>query len=222
MKVLVIGTHPDDEVLGCGGTLLRLKDEGHEVHWLLVTAMGEGDFPPAARQQQADQVEAAAKAFGYHGFTWLRLPALRLDTLPLADLVQALHAHLSGLQPQWVFIPHLGDAHSDHRIVAQAAHSATKSFYMKALGIQRVLACEIPSETDAAPPLPGQAFLPTLTVDISATLERKLARFADYPTEVHPEPGPRSPSAIRALARSRGAACGLPYAEAFMLIRELL
>jgi LmbE family N-acetylglucosaminyl deacetylase len=221
MDVLTIAVHPDDETLGCGGTLLKHKAAGDRLHWLLVTAARPPLYDDRAIEQQRRQVEAVRGAYPFESFTWLEQPTTRLDTLSLEELIRPIRETITRLRPEVVYLPNRTDAHSDHRITFLAANAVLKSFYLKKLGVRRVLMCETPSETEAAPALPEAAFLPQVSVDVSGTLERKLEIFSLYASETQPGFLPRSPSAIEALARWRGAAVGVEYAESFMLLREL-
>jgi len=219
-RILSIAVHPDDETLGCGGTLLKHAAEGEALHWLLITAVSEPDYTAAQITRQREQVEAVRKAYRFESVHWLKFPSSRLETLPLNDLIKPIRHVIQQVRPETVFAPNPSDVHSDHRIAFQAVTAALKAFYMRGLGVRRVLACEVISETEAAPPQGVCPFLPTVFVDISATLARKLEIMALYESEIQPDPMPRGPSAIRALARYRGASVGVEYAEAFMLIRE--
>jgi len=222
MKVLAIAVHPDDETLGCGGALLRMAAEGASLHWLLLTSIHPSFGTPAEAARQERQVEAVREAYPFATLDWLRHPTAELERVPMGQLVSQIREVVARVRPELVFIPNRSDAHSDHRIAFQASHAVLKSFHLKSLGVRRVLLCEIISETDAAAPLAENAFVPNVFVDISATLERKLELMAQFQSEVQPEPLPRSLSAIRAQARFRGATMAVPYAEAFMLLRELL
>jgi LmbE family N-acetylglucosaminyl deacetylase len=220
-NIMVVATHPDDETLGCGGTLLKLAHQGGTIHWVLVTAAHDPAYSSEQIATQAERVENVRQSYPFESLTWLRYPTTRLDTIPLDSLIVALHKCLAQVRPECVFIPNRSDVHSDHRVVFQALSAVLKPIYMRSLGVNRVLSCEIISETEAAPPSPECSFLPTVFVDIAQTFERKMEIMGLYGTEVHPEPLPRSPSAIRAQARFRGATIGVEYAEAFMLIREI-
>lgn len=222
MNVLAIAVHPDDETLGCGGALLRYRAEGASLHWLLLTATTPADYSAEQIETQRQQVEAVRAAYPFEALHWLKFPTTHLDRLPLGEMVNAIREVVARVRPEVVFVPNRADAHSDHRVAAQAVHAVLKSFYLRSLGVKRVLACEVISETDAAPPLPEHAFLPNVTTDISAVMERKLEIMQLFRSEVHPEPGPRSLSAIRAQGRVRGATIGVEYAEAFMLLREIV
>lgn len=222
MKALAIAAHPDDETLGCGGTLLGHVASGDTVHWLLVTAAHGPIFSEAQIQQQAAQVAAVAREYPFASLDWLKFPATTLESLPLNELVTALREVLVRVRPEVVYMPHRSDVHSDHRVVYQAVQAVLKSFYQRSLGVRRMLACEVLSETDAAPATPENAFLPNVYVDVSRSFDRKLDLMKMYKTELQRYPLPREPSAITALARFRGASVGVKYAEAFMLVRELL
>jgi LmbE family N-acetylglucosaminyl deacetylase len=222
MNILAIAVHPDDETLGCGGTLLRLAAEGASLHWLLLTAIHPPHCPPDQVLRQQRQVEAAREAFPFASLDWLKHPAVELERVPMGQLVNDIRTVVARVRPEIVFIPNRCDAHSDHRVAFQAIHGVLKSFYLKALGVRRVLMCDVISETDAAAPLPENVFLPNVFMDISETIERKLEIMSLFASEVHPEPLPRSLSAIRAQARYRGATVATQYAECFMLLREIL
>lgn len=220
MRILAIAAHPDDETLGCGGTLLKHVAAGDEVHWVIVTAATGPEWDDAYRRVQREQVEAVGAAYPVASRTWLGLPSTRLDALPLADLIDRLRTVVREVRPEVVYLPNRSDAHSDHRIVSTAAMAVLKSFYLGDLGVRRVLAFESPSETDAAPALAEGAFVPNVFVDIGATFARKLEIFGLFASEVHAGFGPRGLSAVEALARHRGATIGVEYAEAFMLLHE--
>lgn len=218
MKTLVIAPHPDDELLGCGGTLLRRKAEGAAVGWLIVTGISTdtGWTPERVRTRDAE-IDAVSRAVGFDAVFNLGLPTTRLDEVPLGDLVTRMSAVFRDFAPTEVLLPNRGDAHSDHRIVFDAAVACTKWFRYPS--VRRVLAYETLSETDFGL-APGEAFEPNYFVDISAHLEAKLAALRLYASELHDFPFPRSIEALRALAAVRGVASGFDAAEAFHLLRE--
>ena len=220
MKVLCIAPHPDDETLGCGGTLLRHIEDGDAVHWLIVTAAVAPAFDEDYAAAQNRQIDAVAEAYGFAGVVRLGLPAAGLDQVPERDLIGALREQVDAVAPAAVYINHRGDAHSDHRITFDCAMAALKPF-RTGPGIERIVAYETLSETEQAPPLAANAFLPNSFVAIGAQLERKLEILELYGTELQPFPLPREAGAVRALARLRGAALGVEYAEAFMVMREV-
>jgi LmbE family N-acetylglucosaminyl deacetylase len=217
MRTLVIAPHPDDEAIGCGGTLLRRGQEGGELAWLIVTGMSEAHG--WAREHIAtrdDEINRVAERFGFASVVNLRLPAARLETLPMSDIVRDIGAVVSEFEPEEVLLPHRGDAHTDHRIVFDAAAACTKWFRYPS--VRQVLGYETLSETDFGLD-PESQFRPTVFVDIEDQLEQKLEVMALYRSEIGEFPFPRSVEAVRSLARLRGAASGFAAAEAFELLR---
>lgn len=221
VNVLAISAHPDDETLGCGGTLLKHRALGDRVHWLIVTRAYSPQWSAALLRRKAGEVERVARAYGVSRYLHLDFPSTQLDTIPVSSMIAELRQVIAALRPRVVYLVHGGDVHSDHRAVFEATTAVLKSFRMAALGVRRLLSYETLSSTDAAPPSPDRAFAPLVFTDITPYLERKLKIMALYRTEAQRDPLPRAPSAIRALARVRGATVGVRYAEAFMLIREV-
>lgn len=218
-RVLCVAPHPDDETLGCGATLLRHKAEGDEIHWLLVTEAGPPRFPadfPARRRREVAEV---ADLYGFVSTTWLSLPTAEMDRLPESDVIESFRPAIAGVAPDVVYLPHRGDAHSDHRITHDCAMAAMKPF-RTGKRIRRILAYETLSETEQAA-FGHDAFRPDVFVDVGDWLERKIGIMAVYAGEMQPPPLPREPSAVRALARLRGATVACAHAEAFMLLREV-
>ena len=219
--VLVISGHPDDETLGCGGTLLRHHARGDRVFWLIVTKTYAPQWSHEVVAVKAAEVEAVATVYGFERHFNLGLPSARLDTVPEADLISGIRDVIGLTEPTTVYVVHSGDAHTDHQRVHRATMSVLKSFYMTKFGVGRILAYETVSSTDVATPHVTTAFLPNVFIDITPYIDRKLEIMERYRSEAQVEPLPRSASAIRALARYRGAIVGVQYAEAFMLIREV-
>lgn len=222
MRALVVCAHPDDETLGCGGTMLKHVDAGDDVHWAVATQAHEPAWSAEAIERKAAEVDAVAAAYGLAGHTRLGFPSSRLDVTPRAELMAAVGGVVERVRPELVYVVHPGDVHGDHADVYESTLAVLKAFRMGALGVRRVLAFETLSSTDAAPPEPYRAFLPSVYSDIGPQLERKLEIMALYASEAQPDPLPRGPSAIRALARLRGATVGVEYAEAFRVVRELV
>lgn len=221
-NVLVISTHPDDETLGCGGTLLRHRAAGDPLYWLVATQGYQPKWSAEIIERKAKEVERAAAAYGMEKLFKLGFPSTRLDTIPRNDLMDRILDVIEPVRPGIVYVVHGGDAHSDHQAIFAATMSVAKPFHMGRLGICRLLCYETMCSTEAAPPQPDRIFLPNCFTDITPYLEKKIEIMSLYETEVQPDPLPRGPSAIRALARFRGATASIEYAEAFMLIRELI
>jgi LmbE family N-acetylglucosaminyl deacetylase len=221
MRILAISVHPDDETLGCGGTLLRHAAGGDELAWLVVTQGHPPQWPAEVLERKADEVRAVAAAYRISRTIKLGFPTVRLDVVAQAELIERIREAIVETKPEVVYLVHDGDVHSDHHAVFQATLCVLKAFYMRKLGVRAVLSYETLSSTEAAPPQFARMFIPAIYRDITPHLEKKIEIMSLYATETQPDPLPRGPSAIRALARFRGAAIGVDYAEAFMLIREV-
>lgn len=214
-KILVVAVHPDDETLGCGGTLLRHRAAGDEIHWLIVT---EADND-AVKRRRIGQIEQVRQAYGFTDIHALNFPTTCLDQLATGTLVGAIAKVVATVAPEIIYLPFAYDIHSDHRIVFEAAYSCTKVFRYPS--VRRVLMMETVSETDFSPAIPGQVFMPNVFVDIGDHLEKKLNIARIYEEELCNHPFPRSLEGLRALATVRGAAAGCRYAEAFTLLKEI-
>ena len=220
MRVLVISVHPDDEALGCSGTILKHRMQGDELSWLIVTEAHSPQWTAEVIDRKAREVEAAAKQYGMKHVRKLGFPTMALDQVPLSDLITGIHSTVVDMRPEVIYTIHAGDVHSDHRAVFQAVTSAIKPFNSRSHGVKRLLSFETLSSTDAAPPGMSRPFLPNVFSDITPYMDEKLRCMEIFGTESQGEFQPRGASAIRALARFRGATIGVEYAEAFMLIRE--
>ena len=220
-RVLVIAPHPDDEVLGVGGTIARLAHEGHDVFVTIVTHGDPSMFGPVFIEQGRQEALKAQRLLGVRETIFLEgFPAALLDTVPHSRLNEALRKVLHDLKPEILFIPFNGDVHLDHRLIFESALVAARP--NSAQQVQTIYAYETLSETNwnAAPLTPG--FLPNTYFDISAFLEVKLEAMNIYQTQLKRFPHERSLEVIRALGRLRGAAVGFKAAEAFVLIRAVL
>ena len=220
MSTLVVAPHPDDELLGCGGLLLRRASEGTRVGWLIATSIsveaGWTAEQVAHRQAEITNV-AAGLGIRPEDVFQLGFPATQLDQVPKASLVQRMSQVFGTFLPDEVLTPHSGDVHSDHRITTEVVDACTKWFRYPS--VQRVVAYETLSETGFGRSS-GEAFNPNVFVDISPWLERKLELLRIYASEMGAFPFPRSEEAVRALAQVRGAASGFDAAEAYELLLE--
>ena len=225
--VLIVAAHPDDEVLGCGGTIARLAAEGSEVHVLLL-ADGESSrastaADPAAQAAiaaRAAACEAARAVLGYAGVEALGLPDQRLDSFDLLEIVRRVEAVVRQRRPGTVLTHHAGDVNLDHRIVHDAVVAACRP--QPGHAVRELLFFEVPSATEWRPAGSAQPFIPNWFVDVSSTLSTKLRALEAYSEELRAFPHPRSIAAVEALAKWRGASVGVGAAEAFMLGRSLL
>lgn len=222
MTVLIVAAHPDDEILGCGGTLARHAAAGDTVHILIVAEGAASRAEPCAgRDVEALRAAArnAARVVGAQPPRLLGLPDNRLDSLALLDVIKPIEAALREFAPGTVYTHHGGDLNIDHRIVHEATITACRP--LPGGPVRRIYAFETPSSTEWASTAVGEPFKPTRFVDISAHMDSKLAAVACYATEMRPFPHSRSLEAVSALATLRGGQAGLFAAEAFQVILEV-
>ncbi|MEE2821863.1 MAG: PIG-L family deacetylase [Acidobacteriota bacterium] len=220
MKVLVISVHPDDETLGCGGTLLKHGDQNDEISWLILTeASEELGYSQEWISKRANQIRDISQEYQFSKVYNLGFPTTKLHTLDFHELITQISSVIQEVEPEIIYTVNRSDIHTDHQVAAKAITSCTKSF--RNPFIKRILMYECISETEMAPPLPENMFFTHVYSDISEFLERKLEIMKIYESEVQETPLPRSIDNVRALAQFRGAAVSVKYAEAFMLIREL-
>lgn len=219
-NILVLAVHPDDETLGCGGTLLKHKAEGSCIHWLIATSVStDMGYSEDTILQRSREIDAVSKHYDFDEVHQLNLPPTAIDTIPMSRLVTLFSAVIEKIRPNTLYLPYPHDVHSDHRIAFEAIFSCTKSFRYPS--VKRIYVMETPSETDFAPPLAGNAFTPNCYVDISAHFDKKLKIAATYKSEMGVHPFPRSPETLTALAMYRGAAANCRFAEGFMLLKEI-
>lgn len=217
MKTIIVAPHPDDEILGAAGTLLRRKSEGGLLAWVIVTSISiEAGWSADRVAKREQEVAEITRLIGFDKVYRFGFPPAALDQLPMSDLVGALSQAFTEFQPDEVLLPHAMDVHTDHQVVAKAVASCTKWFRYPS--IKRVLAYETISETDFS--LGVMPFRPNVFVNIEGFLDTKLQTLNVYASEVAAFPFPRSDEAVRALAALRGSASGFKAAEAFELLRE--
>lgn len=221
MKVLAVSAHADDETLGCGGTLLRHRAEGDRLSWLTVTARHTPRWSPAHLERRAIQLANVEAAYSFDHITHLGHRDSELDRVGLANLIAEVDQVIAEIRPDVVYVVHRGDVHTDHQTAHRAVMGSLKAFRMLDLGVRQILAYETLSSTDAAAPHCGHAFAPTTFHDVSNFMDEKCRIFGLYDTEVQSGWKPRSESALRALARMRGATIGVEHAESFMLLRAI-
>ena len=224
--VLVVAAHPDDEVLGCGGTVARIAQSGRDVHVLLL-ADGETSRDISVAASGSELIEArgaaarkAARILGCASIDIRTLPDNRLDSMDLLDVIRPIEEVIASRKPSTVITHHAGDVNIDHRIVHNAIVTACRP--QPGSTVRELRFFEIPSSTEWQPPGSALHFGPNLFVDITSTLDVKLEALAAYDGEMRAFPHARSVEAIVALARWRGATVGVEAAEAFVLGRMIL
>ena len=220
-KVLVIAVHPDDETLGCGGTLLKHKEQGDEIYWLIMTGPRKGDslsFTDEFMAKRDAMVDKVSEAYGFNETIKLNLPTQKLHTLDLKGIIVQISDVVKRIQPDTIYMMYNHDVHSDHRVAFSAAYSCTKSFRYPF--IKQILMIETLSETEFSLATQSTVFVPSVYVDITPFIDKKLSIMSLYEGELMEEPWPRSLSTVKALARVRGSRAGVMYAEAFQLLYE--
>jgi N-acetylglucosamine malate deacetylase 1 len=220
VRVLVLAAHPDDDVLGMGGTIaLHAALRGDEVRVVCLTDGSSTQYPgdEARREQKNDEAHRAAAALGVSDYVHLDLPDMRLDTLAHVDLNRVVEEQVRDLRPHVVYTAH-PDVNLDHRAIFDSVAVATRP--VPGQTVRRVLTYAPTSSTEWTPAATNW-FVPNWFVDISETFERKLEAFACFETEHRAYPHPRNARALRAHAEFFGATVGCEYAEPFMLVRSL-
>lgn len=218
MRSLVIAPHPDDEVLGVGGTLLKRRAQGGEIGLILMTEMRtENGYTKEAVNQRRIEIENIKSFMGFGFFSEMNFATSSLDQVPMALLVDKLSKAIREFEPQEIFLPHFSDVHSDHRVTFEAASSCVKWFRQP--NVNRIMSYETVSETGFGLNL-NLDFQPNLFIDIEEYLERKIEALNFYISETHNHPFPRSKETLVALATLRGSSSGFKAAEAFELLRE--
>ncbi|MEX2492804.1 MAG: PIG-L deacetylase family protein [Nitrospirales bacterium] len=220
MNILVVGAHPDDEVLGLGGTLARHVKNGDVVFPVICADGSQVRYGEEQREKLKVACMNSCAELGLQSPEFLDFPDQRLDTFSQMELVQALETCVKKYQPEVVYTHHFGDINRDHQVLNEVTLVATRP--KPGNKVLRVLSYMVPSSTDWAPYTFDRAFLPNWFVDISDTIDEKLRAVSHYSSEIPPYPHPRSLEAIRNQAKFWGSSIGFEYAEPFVLLRNLI
>ncbi len=218
-NVLFISVHPDDETLGCGGTILKHKAHGDTINWLNITDMDNNHpfgFSPEIVEKVQKIIGKVVNSYEFNNFINLKFYERIIDTISLSELISKISEAINKIKPDILYIPNRSDVQSDHRISFQAIYPCTKNFRYPF--IKSILMYETLSETEFSPALVENAFIPNTFVDITDYIEKKIEIMKLYDTEIMPDPLPRSVHAIKGLAAFRGSRIGVRFAEAFMCI----
>lgn len=223
-SILILAAHPDDEALGCGGLIAKLTDEGATVH---VAFLADGVFSRTGTEKEQQQelltrrmaAQAACKVLGVSSVSFDNFPDNRMDTVALLDIAKTIEKLIAKYSPDTVLTHHAGDVNIDHRRIHEAVTIACRPQVGSI--IKTVLFFEVPSSTEWQFPGSASVFFPNWFVDVSNTIDRKLAALDCYADEMRSWPHPRSAQGVKHLAHWRGATIGVDSAEAFMLGRQL-
>lgn len=215
-RILVVAVHPDDEVLGCGGTLLKHKANGDKIHWLICTTLSKSHNYYKKRDKEIFKV---SKLFNFNSVHNLLFETTKVDQYSMAEIIEKISKVINRVRPNIIYLPFKEDIHSDHKKIFEASYSCTKSFRYPFL--KKIYMMETLSETEFAPSIKKKWFIPNTYVDISKFMSKKIQIMKVYKGELNKHPFPRSERSIRALATFRGSTSGCKFAESFVLIKEI-
>jgi Uncharacterized proteins, LmbE homologs len=219
MNVLVIAPHPDDEILGTGGTIAKRAAQGHDVYVCIVTRGWEPLFHEKYVEKGRSECRKADEYLGVKETIFLDFPAVMLEEVPRYELNDGILGVIQRIKPEEVYVPHRGDMQIDHKIVVDAAMVALRPKYSHK--VKRIYAYETLSETGWDIPNVMNEFIPTVYEDISDTINKKIEAMNIFQSQLASFPNARSIGAIEALARFRGSTVTLEAAEAFGIVREI-
>jgi len=221
MKVLVIAAHPDDELLGLGGTIAKHVSHGDEVHVLMMTEGSSTQYhnQPEKIEQKKREIMRVKSILGIKEIHFVDLPDMKLDTLPHVEVNAPITNIIDKLEPEIVYTHFYGDVNKDHRTIFESTMVATRP--TGNTSVKRVLCYNTPSSTEWNVQTSGTTFMPNVYVDITDYLEDKLSAFEQYESEIRDYPHPRSIEAVKIHARYWGTHIGVKAAEPFMLVREI-
>ncbi len=218
-KVLFVSPHPDDETLGCGGTIFYHKKKGDDIFLLIITNLsikfGWSEKQIEIRKKEIDKIK---KFYGFKNVFHLNFQTKYLDTVPINEIIENISNIVKKTKSEILYIPSRDDVHTDHQIVSKACMSSIKWF--RNPSVKKVMAYEVISETNFN--FDQNNFKPNVFIDITPYISKKIAAMKIYKSEIKKHPFPRSEDAIKSLAILRGSQSGKKFAEAFQLYMEIL
>ena len=226
MRILVVASHPDDEILGCGATIAKHVDEGDEVFNLICAEGG------TSRQEKRDRTKIenylselsrsaneAARILGVSKVDLLNFPDNRLDSIARIEIIKELEKKIDIYLPDLIYTHHSGDVNVDHRRVHEAVVTACRP--VPGNKVKRILSFETSSSTEWQPPDSNFTFKPNWYVDVTKYINQKIKALEVYKSEMRDFPHPRSLENQINLAKVRGSQVGVNFAEAFVLMRNI-
>ena len=216
-RILVVAVHPDDETLGCGGTLLKHKANSDKIHWLICTNINKNHKYYKNREKEISKV---SNFFNFDSVHNLQFETTKMDKYNTSEIIEKISKVINKLKPNIIYLPFKEDVHTDHKKIFEASYNCTKSFRYPF--IKKIYMMETLSETEFAPSIKKDSFVPNVFVDINKFMDKKIQIMKVYKSEIGNHPFPRSVRSIKALASFRGSTSGCKFAESFMLLKEIL
>lgn len=213
-RILIIASHPDDEILGCGGTIRKFVKHGFDIFTVIV-AKGRKE----EEDQMQHKIDQANKCLGVKKVIFLQYPNLELETFPLHQLTKEIESLIDSFKPDMIFTHHYGDLNRDHQVTYQAVLTAARPLPgQKSI---ELFCFETLSSSEWNQHTNDKTFKPNYFVDISQTIDEKIEALKSYDVEMRPYPHPRSYEGVKHLACVRGMTVGVHFAEAFEMIRKV-
>lgn len=235
MNILVIAAHPDDEVLGLGGTIKKLSKNGNNVKIVImatgIKARRSKNYSNSEKYEIDEKISddldfqiqllrkesiKSSKILGAKSIDFLNFPDNEMDTVSLLEVTKSIEKIISNFKPEIVYTHTNFDVNIDHRICNQATLVATRPQAKNK--VKEVLSYEVPSSTEWYFP---SSFSPNVFVNISNEISAKKNALKCYTNEIENFPHPRSVEAIDAISKKWGSVSGFKHAEAFYLLRKL-
>ena len=223
MNILIIAAHPDDEVLGCGGTIAKLSSNSDVYTLILGEGITSRDIPDELKKEEVERLrrdaESANEILGVKNVFFENFPDNKFDAISLLDIIKRIETYIQKIKPEVIYTHHYGDLNIDHQIVHRAVLTVIRPVGNNS--VKKILAFEVLSSTEWNYQNQTNIFTPNTYIDISETMNKKLEAMKCYKSEICDYPHPRSLEGIEILARKRGLEVGLVFAEAFCLVREI-
>ena len=220
--ILIIAAHPDDEVLGCFGTVARLIKRGYTAYTLILSGgkTSRGEVKQSEIEHLKEEMHQANNLIGITDVFQADFPDNAFDSVPLLSIVKKIEEIKLEIRPEIIFTHHIGDMNIDHQITHQAVLTATRP--MREETVKQIFAMEVPSSTEWNMFNHNTAFIPNVFSDIENTIDLKIKAMSKYSSELREYPHPRSLQHIKELAKVNGTKVGLNYSENFILIRGII
>lgn len=212
MKVLIIAPHPDDEVIGCGGTIVKHVSSGDRVYLLVMTQVYAPEWKNEEIEMRKQEAIRAAAVLGITEVYFAGFPTCKINTVPTIALVNVISKYIRKIMPEMIYLPPRNDPNVDHTRICQAGIAAAKN----APFIRKIISYEVPTV------FRYDGMKTNLYIDISDHFKKKIRAMKEYKSELIRFPHPRSIKGLTILASERGLAIGAKRAEAFQIIREVI